>query len=465
MKLKYIHTFFLLLLCFVSKSYSQIDAVNDNYYLRVNVCPAILTLRFNDDINLGSTKILGLRGTLPNDNIVIDTYNITLNYCWTGPYVKSRSFTYILFEDTSGTGVSGYIDSAIVSIDFANIDSIYPGDFNKDGIVNNLDLLGMAQGFGKIGKYRIGGGSPSFIDQYGQDWDSITQTAYFNQNAKHADFDGNGRVDSIDYFVFNQNYSKRYKSPAPVIPSPPGYILSIQNTSASDTVLDGNSISLRFILSDTSNPIPDICGLAYSLLYDTTCIAPYTGDTTFNIPYNTSTNFFIDPAQHVSITKHTRGTPRIETAVSNIKKISGSGSGSVGSIIVVLDDYIDGNIKVPGIYPLTFTITDIMAITSTGARINISGSEYSFYYKKLNVGYDMPACKQLNIYPNPTNDKLYISNTCDEMEEIIMYNTLGTVVYQSAATNSISVNSFTSGIYTMLIKGSETMSRVKIIIP
>lgn len=443
-----------------------IDAVDDHYYVRVNICPTLLYLRFNDNINLGVTKIVQLTNTLPNDNITIDSLGVQLFYCWTGSYLKQRTFNYVLFEDTSGTGIGVY-DTANILIDFANIDSIYPGDYNNDGIVNNIDLLGLGYNYNNSGLYRYGGASSNYIDFYGQDWDSVQSFIGAPINSKYADFNGSGRADNIDIQTYYLNYSKRHKTPLPYLPTIGGPTLKMVNTSTSDTFEDGSTLSLNLILGDSLNSLNNILGLAFTLEYDSTCVSPNFGDTIVKVIYNSSNNFFITPTNFLTSNVEINQDKTIQSAVVASNRIGVSGNGPVGSIIVVLDDYIDGNIKGSGIYPIAFEIKDIIAIDRDGIRIPIQTLPLQLYHKKTNIGIADKTCNSIELYPNPAKDLININNTCSATTNVEIFNCIGQPVLKfnvEDGNHVFSLKNMNPGYYQMILKDAESTTYKKLII-
>ncbi len=86
---------------------------------------------------------------------------------------------------------------------YYDIQSVWPGDFNNDGIVDNLDVLywGLAEGF--TGPTRPNA-TTDWVAQGCPEWADTIQGV----NAKHQDADGNGIVDEDDLAVVLENYGK-----------------------------------------------------------------------------------------------------------------------------------------------------------------------------------------------------------------------------------------------------------------
>jgi len=83
-------------------------------------------------------------------------------------------------------------------------DPVWPGDFNKDGVANNLDLLYWGRAFGEeTGPIRLNA-SNEWIAQEGLDW----HTSINGINKKHQDGNGNGLIDLLDIEVLQKNYGQ-----------------------------------------------------------------------------------------------------------------------------------------------------------------------------------------------------------------------------------------------------------------
>ncbi len=78
---------------------------------------------------------------------------------------------------------------------------VWPGDFNRDGIANHIDVLYWGLAEGDTGPMRPVANS-SWIGQDCPEWNSAVDGV----NGKHQDADGNGVVDDLDYQILNDNY-------------------------------------------------------------------------------------------------------------------------------------------------------------------------------------------------------------------------------------------------------------------
>ena len=69
------------------------------------------------------------------------------------------------------------------------------------------------------------------------------------------------------------------------------------------------------------------------------------------------------------------------------------------------------------------------------------------------VGIEEENQFSFNVFPNPTNGILNISSS-QEIESVVVKNTLGQIVLMERNSNSIDMSSFTNGIYFVTIETS-----------
>ncbi len=91
-------------------------------------------------------------------------------------------------------------------------DSMWPGDANRDLVVNNMNALEIALGFGDTGPSRTGT-STAWATQFCADW-SVPAWAGL-QNEKHLDCNGDGTVGFPDTVAVSTNYRLTHMRPAP----------------------------------------------------------------------------------------------------------------------------------------------------------------------------------------------------------------------------------------------------------
>jgi len=112
----------------------------------------------------------------------------------------------------------------------------------------------------------------------------------------------------------------------------------------------------------------------------------------------------------------------------------------------------------PNVKGLTIDSQDnVWVATSTGVS-KISANPSAVITTKTSV---------FNMFPNPSNDVLYLNNGTQDIEHIKMYNNLGALVYSNDNKQQqykIDISSFSQGLYYVNVNSSNAIIRKKIII-
>lgn len=72
-----------------------------------------------------------------------------------------------------------------------------------------------------------------------------------------------------------------------------------------------------------------------------------------------------------------------------------------------------------------------------------------------------------NLFPNPSNDVLYLTNENQDIQQVNMYNNLGALVYENTSNQlsySIDVSSFSQGLYYVNVQFSDAIIRKKVVV-
>jgi len=78
-----------------------------------------------------------------------------------------------------------------------------------------------------------------------------------------------------------------------------------------------------------------------------------------------------------------------------------------------------------------------------------------------------PEISVLNLFPNPSNDKVYLNKDSQDIQQVKMYNNLGALVYSNENKQqqyNIDVSSFSQGLYYVNIQCSDVIIRRKIVV-
>ena len=128
-------------------------------------------------------------------------------------------------------------------------DCVYPGDINRDGIVDIFDYLGFTLALGEVGPSRSDQ-SIGFYAHPADDWLSFFSGNLFHGiNHKHADGNGNGIVDLDDTNAISANWgmTSPYYTPLSLSSIPEATLTSVANVGA---LQEGQTIGIDINVSN-----------------------------------------------------------------------------------------------------------------------------------------------------------------------------------------------------------------------
>ena len=80
-------------------------------------------------------------------------------------------------------------------------------------------------------------------------------------------------------------------------------------------------------------------------------------------------------------------------------------------------------------------------------------------------GLELNGPDRINIYPNPANDKIYISNLIEENTSIKIYDIKGSLVFENRISNEeyLNISKLSKGVYQIKFEGSDWNETRKLI--
>lgn len=332
------------------------------------------------------------------------------------------------------------------------IDSVYPGDANYDGTADNFDLLPIGYLWGETGPVRAGA-SLAWVGQYTDPWTAALPNG---RNAKHTDCDGNGTVDYDDVAAIYQNYGLTHT----VQKQPFGDGLWLQFPS--DSIFEGDTVEIKVMLGTTTQPVTGIAGLAFSITYDPAFVKPGSARMAFD-----SSWLGTDSVDLVTFHREDTMAFRNDIALSRTDRVQLSGSGHIGTLIVVINDDI--------LAKDSMTLTTFMDFGGIGAKnaaygdISVGGNAGTV---NVQVGYDRISSTvnnnleavNIKVYPNPAQDKLQIVLPSGSNGSIDLYTVEGKKVASTQAqeNNTLTLDNLDNGLYILRIQIGKEMLTYKI---
>lgn len=346
-------------------------------------------------------------------------------------------------------------------------DCVYPGDLNKDGIVNNADLLPLGLYIGEKGPAR---NTPStrFVGQEATDWDmSFAEDAPVN--LKHYDADGDGVITALDAQAIQQNYGAvRQLVPGSIPALSKGISLlpnrvtpSQDEIALGEAIPAGSLIEFDIVLGDEDNQELDLYGFTFPLkLSGRSLIDPESFQFTFNNDSWAALNApTINIAQDVSAENSDQ--VQLDLAFTRTSGVPVSGFKEIGKLSFVVIGDVDG-FKLPDEeVNLRIEIGQAYAIDGTG----------KYYQYDAEQEFDLPitfapaeqdlSAQQLLVFPNPVSDQLnvHLNNFHHTVRQISLFNITGQEVYRSVPLDTkqyiIPVHQLPEGLYIMSVQTAE----------
>jgi len=368
-----------------------------------------------------------------------------------------------VYAPPAGSICSGFICTTIVveNPECENTDCVFPGDADRNMIVDNYDVLPLGLHFGETGVLR----SNATIDWYGQpaiDWQNITEDSL---NLKHLDCNGNGEIFFDDVYAIEQNYNRTHNGvTANRVDNAPGLYLEFDLDTIYSTPDTGNiTINADIIMGTLNLPVEEVYGVAFSIGYPADLVNSG----------SVMADYFMDswignPTTTLQLEKNVVNQSVVDFAYSRTDQQNISGFGQIGSVSFVMTDNIIG--KLSSIIELNFPITNVRAVLNTGEEVIIMGSENAVTVNINDTATDtntLDLSQHINIFPNPTSNTINITTNDLQAQTLTLYNTVGQQVLarQVISTNTqIDVSQLPSGMYLLSIQTDKGLHNEKIIV-
>ncbi len=362
------------------------------------------------------------------DSTFIDQFDYTIHIC----YVSSSD---TLFTNTA----------TVTIVADCETDCVWPGDTNNSGRANIWDVLPVGLTYGTEGPTR---GVPNsfWIPQQANDWqDSLELEGNHFLNYKYIDANGDGKIDSFDVEVIDQNYGLIHakKGVEQMEDADFAIVLDFLN----DSVSIGDTVVANIILSE-SGDTTDIYGLAFSINHN----VEDSGTMEINFP----PSFIGDEENTISLQKNL-GNGRIEAAISRINQQNTGGSGVFGVLTFIMEDFIDGKKKVAS-QDISFDFLEVRAVNSMGEVVPITGVGDVTVFDDTSTNIEDKVIDHiLDFYPNPTDNYLYINLERIQGTSIEITNLMGEKMLHQTLTPhqksiELSLKNWRQGVYLLQIK-------------
>ena len=341
--------------------------------------------------------------------------------------IDEFEITYCVLDDA---GNCAFQRSVKIEVEILNIgntaavmcfnDCVWPGDTNRDGIVNMEDLLPLGIRMGAVGAPRAEANLSIWYGQQGDSWR--------DESTKHLDTNGDSVVSAQDTIAINTFYGYTHDLTVKRIPFYK-YLIALEG----DIFFNpGDLVELDLVMGDEYAPVVDLYGFTFPFEYNPLIFKPETVQIEFSkaswLTYNS-------PALFMS---HNNQKGLIETGFTRTSGLSASGFGKIGRVRFVVVTDIDG--FRPGDQPIRLQLGGGTSVATNSAGqtfgVQIKPFELQIVPKSEQDIANTPITDDLvKVYPNPAQDLLNLHlNGGLEFEQVLVYNITGQVVYNSGKT-------------------------------
>ncbi|NJO87143.1 MAG: hypothetical protein HC821_03830, partial [Lewinella sp.] len=240
-------------------------------------------------------------------------------------------------------------------LDDCTTDCVWPGDTNKDGVVDIADLIPIGLYMGSTGTPRPNGDPSRWCAQQSENWPQTDNGV----NRKHVDASGDQIISSADTQVVRDNLGLAHRIRT-----------QAANLSLFDLYLEGDIfyepgdlVRLDIVAGQDFVVIEDVNGFILPFPFDPTVISP----TTVEINFNEDSWFSYDsPIISMQSMRSNALGSSVEAAVVRTNGRSTSGYGPIGSLDFVVIEDVNGFRDTPGETVITLGGATAEVINSHG---------------------------------------------------------------------------------------------------
>lgn len=337
---------------------------------------------------------------------------------------------------------------------------IWPGDVNRDGIVNNIDIIPIGIHFntlgGNIRLNRDNVENDYWGERQGLAWNN---TSIWGHDLMHVDCDGDGSIDfgDVSYLFanYNQTHQRSRSFNYSVIDTINGIILSVDTNNIS---YNNNYYSIPVLLGSSTNPANNIYAVIFSAEVTST-IGPNPEIVSIPVP-NT---YWGQPTLGTSYVYVSHSFLNSNKADAGITRTNQQDTTTYGLIANIT--FHDVNRSNADQYHIN--LFDIAIVDKQGNVKSVNPQNGSI--TPSNIKVNIAENNMFNVYPNPFNSSLEIKSTTNNfIDEIQIYDISGKLLFQEYYNNKEHIKltmleGFERGIYFAKIISTQNNALFKIV--
>ena len=200
---------------------------------------------------------------------------------------------------------------------------------------------------------------------------------------------------------------------------------------------------MHWIQTSDNFPVDEIYGVAFTILYDPDVVVPESAFASFD----TSWVGLIDDNM-LGLYKDFHSQGEINVAITRTDGINVSGNGQIGTLHLTIEDIILRT----SLYPVDFEIVDVKAIRYDEEPVIIAPRLTTMIIDVINSSNEIPLDELISIFPNPTNDHLFINTNEVDILEVAVHAIDGSLMpLDYNHSNALSLRGLPNGVYLLKI--------------
>ena len=422
--------------------YTNAQLGRDSFYFRDDMNVDYHLLVKLNDVNGTTSKIVGWTKFGQDTSLYTIQISADSNYIM----VKSTSTALTIGNFWYITKLGSSIDSTTVFFERKSmVGDVYPGDCNKDNLVNHMDLFPIGLAFGQSGSPRniadtnISFGVPKKVNNWFFELRGI--------NAKHADVDGNGLVDENDIIQLRRNFGKDKGNYTPILSFASNEVkleLSIPDTIKLNSTV--GKLSVPIVINSPNKINAYGLGFSYTVrIYDKNSVAqskyyPYTKYNRTNVWDEFTTLYLMDTTSYLE---------HVNVAYSKRNQNNGDLDPQGGIIDIIIDDILIG-IANPGEQThLNIYLKEVALIDKNYNTIPITPVSKRIYLQKATSSIKNTDFMGWSVYPTKIDHNLTILNPLAKKANYMIYNSLGQLISSGPMLEKVEIltSIWPSGLY------------------
>ena len=422
--------------------YTNAQLGRDSFYFRDDMNVDYHLLVKLNDVNGTTSKIVGWTKFGQDTSLYTLQISADSNYIM----VKSTSTALTIGNFWYITKLGSSIDSTTVFFERKSmVGDVYPGDCNKDNLVNHMDLFPIGLAFGQSGSPRniadtnISFGVPKKVNNWFFELRGI--------NAKHADVDGNGLVDENDIIQLRRNFGKDKGNYTPILSFASNEVkleLSIPDTIKLNSTV--GKLSVPIVINSPNKINAYGLGFSYTVrIYDKNSVAqskyyPYTKYNRTNVWDEFTTLYLMDTTSYLE---------HVNVAYSKRNQNNGDLDPQGGIIDIIIDDILIG-IANPGEQThLNIYLKEVALIDKNYNTIPITPVSKRIYLQKATSSIKNTDFMGWSVYPTKIDHNLTILNPLAKKANYMIYNSLGQLISSGSMLEKVEIltSIWPSGLY------------------